>query len=115
MRRTQMKPRGKRSRETSKTMDADTPYLCSRAGGMWCGWGAPVKCVGAQCEWPNCQRFGDDLARAHIIGRGRQGKDDRTNLAILCQEHHDILDNEEAPEMREKLLQVVKERNEAMA
>ena len=112
MKRTRINPRGKRSQETSKSMDADTPYLCDRAGGTWMGWKAPVKCVGAQCEW--CGKFGDDHARAHIMGRGRQGKDDRTNLAILCQECHDLLDNEKVDGMREELLRIVKSKNEQM-
>ena len=107
-----MKRRGKRSRETQKSMDADTPYLCPRAGGMWCGWTAPVNCVGAQCEW--CGKYGDDHARAHISGRGRQGKADRTNLAVLCRECHELLDSEKLPGMREALLVIVAERNEAM-
>ncbi len=112
MKQTRIAQRGKRSRETSKTMDADTPYLCSRAGGIWCGWDAPANCVGAQCEW--CGKYGDDHARAHVSGRGRQGADDRTNLAVLCKGCHDLLDGEKVDGMREALLEIVKERNAAM-
>jgi len=112
VKRTRLKPIGKVGRETAKSMKDETPYLCRRAGGEWCGW-TGERCVGAKCEY--CGAYADDFTqRAHAIGRGRQGVDDRTNMAVLCLTCHTDLDNERVPGMRERLLAIVKERNERM-
>ena len=113
MKRNPIKKVGKNAR--GKELRDITPYLCERAGGMWCGWTAPVKCNGATCEWPDCCES-QGLERAHINGRKSKKDDNVWNLAILCKAHHDELDHgtEKRREyMRETLTKLVRERNEA--
>jgi len=122
MRRTQLKSKGKRSRERERGMRDAAPIVCNRAGGEWCGW-TGERCVGAQCEMVDtngaqCENYGWWYPLAHIQGRGVGGREKPENLMNLCLSCHNELDNGDndvREAMREKLLQVVKERNEAMA
>jgi len=104
-----MRRMGKVSRRRQRNMDKLTPALCERAGGTWTG-RTGDRCVGARCEW--CGANGT-LHRAHLVGRGQQGKETMDNLILLCPRCHRLLD--EGPgrdSLREKMTRLVKEKNE---
>jgi len=92
MKKSPIKKVGKVGKETAKGMKKTAPVVCERAGGMWCGWDAPVRCEGATCEWPTCGGT-HDLEMCHIIGRGQQGDETPENIAVLCLTHHNELDH----------------------
>ena len=107
-----MKKRGKVTKRRERGMKDSAPVVCARAGGSWCGW-TGERCVGAQCEM--CGKAGWYYPLAHIIGRGQCGHEEPENLANLCLACHDRFDHgaaEERAATREKLLRIVKEKNE---
>ncbi len=43
---------------------------------------------GGKCEWPECDRSGEELAHAHSVGMGgRTSADTIDNVAFLCWRH----------------------------
>ena len=109
MRRTSIKPRGKRSREREKGMKAVYPYLCERAGGIWDN----GRCAGACCEL--CGYPGMEHHTCHIQGRAQGGDESVGNLIVLCRTCHDKLDHgttEERKGLRCVAWAIVKEKNE---
>ena len=121
MRRTQLKSKGKRSRERERGMRDAAPIVCNRAGGEWCG-RTGERCVGAQCEMVDengvrCNNYGWWFPLAHIQGRGVGGREKPENLMNLCLSCHDLMDHGPADvreAMRERARRIVSERNEAM-
>lgn len=70
---------------------------------------------GGQCEWSACNMVGAHMAHIRGIGSGGdpQGvRDQLSNVAFLCVEHHDILDGRNTRmrlrEMENLLIELVK-------
>jgi len=90
MKQTPIKRQGKRSREREKGVDKHTPYLASRAGGVWLGWHTEGEhAVGVQCEI--CGAYLQDIMghRAHIDERRGPKDDNIWNLIVACPNCHD--------------------------
>ena len=98
-------------------MDAITPYLASRSGGVWLTWDVWPHSDGCQCEI--CGAYIGDVwgHRAHIDERRGPKDDNIWNLIVACNGCHD---HDKYPDGglkcgTEEAKRIVKERNEAMA
>ena len=51
-----------------------------------------LELAGFRCEWPICDKW-EPLEMAHLTQLSQGGPDTIDNVCMLCNFHHDILDN----------------------
>ena len=63
-----------------------------------------------QCRWPKCDPYeGAILQMCHLQQLSQGGTDTLDNVVMLCQFHHDVLDNRTVKGRREAMMTLLRE------